>query len=183
VAIGCGSAPEPDEPVGVDPTSRIDQRVQMAAMNQQESGDPAAAVQTYTEIIDGQPHAVDAYYARGKIYQATGNYVEAEADFNTVLRHQPRHAAAYFSRGQALQAQGEHHQALVSYTLAISVEPGKASWYYLRGKAYESLAEDANAKGDTARARELRRRATRDFNVAKKLDPLTNFAKLEATGR
>ena len=72
---------------------------------------------------------------------------------------------------------------LVSYSLAIAVEPRQAQWYYLRGKAYEALADETEADGKPARAREMRKRAERNFGVAKKLDPITDFAALEDAKR
>ena len=80
------------------------------------------------------------------------------------------------------QRQGKHHQALVSYSLAIAVEPRQAKWYYLRGKAYEALADEADVKGESATAQEMRGRAEKNFTAASQLDPITDFAALEDSG-
>ena len=178
VTVGCSSESPADVPTE-SLQVKLASDVGVFALDQEEAGDPLAAIQTYTQALDENPHAVEGYMTRGQIHHANGRYVEAEADFNTVLRHEPRRAAGYFSRGQAQQAQGKHHQALVSYSLAIAVEPRQAKWYYLRGTAYAALADETESIGETARAREMRRRAGQNFAAAKKLDPITDFAGLE----
>ena len=175
-AAGCSSEPPEAGSRTQNVRKELAAEVHTVAMDQEESGDREAAIQTYTQAIEREPHAVEAYFARGKSHYANGDYALAEADFNTVLRYEPRRAVAYFSRGQALQAQGKHHQALVSYSLAISVEPRQAKWYYLRGKAYEALADESEADGKSARAREMRQRAERNFRIATELDPISDFS-------
>jgi tetratricopeptide (TPR) repeat protein len=182
VAVGCSSELPADVPAENPHTNlhtELADEVHTVAMDQADGGDPAAAIQTYTQAIEEKPHTVDAYMARGRLHYASGEYALAESDYNMVLRHEPRRAAGYFSRGQAQQAQGKHHQALVSYSLAIAVEPRQAKWYYLRGKAYEALADESEADGQSARAREMRGRAAQNFGIAKNLDPITDFAELE----
>ena len=180
VAVGCTSDSPAESPPATDRKAELAAEVRAVAMDQEEAGDRTAAIETYSQAIEKNPHAVDAYFSRGQIYHSQGKHAEAEADFNTVLRHEPRRAAAYFRRGETLQAQGKHHQALVSYSLAIAVEPRQAKWYYLRGQAYQALADEADANGDMGRAEELRRRAKQNFAIAKKLDPITDF---EGSGR
>ncbi|MCG8587468.1 MAG: tetratricopeptide repeat protein [Pirellulales bacterium] len=172
---GCSSESPAELPEAQAETPTMDAEVMTVALDGEEQGNPAAAIETYTRVIEEQPRAVDARFARGQVHQSLGNHAAAEADFNAVLRQKPRHAAAYFSRGQTLQAQGKHHQALVSYSLAIAVEPRQAKWYYLRGKAYEALADEADASNEAGRANELRGRAAKNRAIAAKLDPITDF--------
>jgi tetratricopeptide (TPR) repeat protein len=172
--VGCSSS-DP-EPVA----SGRKEKVRMIAMDQEEAGDREAAILTYTQAIEQDPHDVDAYFGRGQVFHNAGDHEKAVDDFNTVLRHEPRHAAAYFSRGQSLQALGNHHQALVSYSLAIAVEPRQARWYFLRGRAYEALAAEAAAQGESGKAADMRQRARANFATARQLDPITDFAALES---
>lgn len=183
VAVGCSTESPADSADGnlrrQNPNTELAAVASSTALEQEESGDRAAAIESYSQVIEEAPHTVDAYFARGQLYHANGQYEEAEADFNSVLRHEPRRAAGYFNRGRTQQAQGNHHQALVSYSLAISVEPRQAKWYYLRGKAYEALADETEADGDEGRAREMRRRAEQNFAAAQELDPRTDFGEID----
>lgn len=180
-AVGCSSE-LPADVTNTEVRRSMPIEVQTTAMDQEEAGDRAAAIKTYSAEIEENPHAVDAYFSRAQIYHSNGDYAQAEADFNTVLRHKPRRADAYFCRGRSLQAQGKHHQALVSYSLAIAVEPRQAKWYYLRAKAYEALADEAEADNEPARARELQQRAEQNLTAARQLDPITDFAALDDSG-
>lgn len=187
VAVGCSSEAPGDASPDSLRTNNIHaellREARAVALDQEDTGDPAAAIQTYSQAIEENPRAVDLYFARGLSYHANGDYERAEADFNTVLRHEPRRAAGYFSRGQSQQALGKHRQALVSYSLAIAVEPRQAKWYYLRGKAYHALAEEADAAGETGRAHEMRKRAQQNLAAARQLDPISDFDQSETPTR
>jgi lipoprotein NlpI len=144
------------------------------------------------------PRLAIAYYNRGVIYLAGGDFDKAVADFSETIRLHPRLFMAYQNRSVAYQGRGEHGLALADSQRALSVCRDRQSLHkYLpqihvnRAISYKILGEleRATAENETAlrlnprcasaycergvihQAEDRLERAMDDFDIAVRLEP------------
>jgi tetratricopeptide (TPR) repeat protein len=98
-----------------------------------------------------------AYYVRGRIYAAQGNYALAVADFSTAINLARNSLMIYIERANAFAALDEFDLAFEDYNTAISLSPDYAPAYYGRALLYRQQAQYELAIQDFTRAIELPR--------------------------
>jgi tetratricopeptide (TPR) repeat protein len=79
----------------------------------------------------------EAYYFRGLIYHARGDYQRAVFEYTQAIKFEPEDIAEiYNSRGAAYDDSGKYADAIDSYNKAIQIQPNSARFYQNRGNAY-----------------------------------------------
>ena len=68
---------------------------------------------------------------------------------------EPTDAAGYLDRGNRYSRNGVYHKAIEDYNQAIKLKPDHAGAYYNRGIANKVLGNNAEAKADMNKGREL----------------------------
>ncbi len=103
------------------------------------------------------------YAARGREYQAKGDYDRAIADFTDAIRLDPKNSMAYFGRGDSYEGNGDYDRAIADLDEAIRLDPKNFRAYLIRGYIYRYRKEDYD-------------RAITDLNAAIALDPKSGDA-------
>ena len=101
------------------------------------------------------PHDVNGFIKRGRIYLSNDQYDQAIADFNQALQFDPKTAAAYFNRGRAFKLKGNYEQAVADYSEAIQLNPEMVAAYVNRGQIYNMAGRYDEAIADFDQALQL----------------------------
>ncbi len=88
-----------------------------------ERGEPAAATEHLTALVDHAPDFAEAWHARAKAWFALDELGLAIADLEQVLRLDPRHFEAMFGLGAILEQIGRLDDAREAYALALKAHP------------------------------------------------------------
>lgn len=134
-----------------DPTASLLQRA--VGLHQQGRFDDAAAL--YQQVLERDPHQVDALHLSGVMAKQRGDAGAAVALIERALAIDPRHARAHANLGAALSALGETDKALRSYEQAIALDPAYALAHSNRGNALRSLGRLDEALASYERALQL----------------------------
>ncbi len=94
------------------------------------------AIAEYTAAIADDPTDASAYYNRGNLHSALGQYEQALADYTQAIALDPNDATAYYNRGLVHSALGQYKQALADFEAALALDPDAASAFFYRGKVY-----------------------------------------------
>ena len=111
-----------------------------AALEAQNNDDLEEALRLYTVAI--QSHELNtrylaiAYYNRGNVYFAGGDYRAAIADYDSAAVVRPEYAQAHNNRGNAYVALGAYREAVAAFNQAIYIEVDYALAYKNRGNAH-----------------------------------------------
>jgi tetratricopeptide (TPR) repeat protein len=73
-----------------------------------------------------------AYFDRGEVYSAKGQYDQAIAEYTKAAELSPRRPEIYNNRGLAYTDKGEYDQAIADYNKALEINPNFAMSYYSR---------------------------------------------------
>ena len=111
----------------------------------------------WTDVLEKDPLANNAYHNRGVYHYRQGNLVAAVEDFNKAITLRPDYTEALINRGLALYDAGQVVEAIEDYSLGIEIGPPKADYYNLRGAAFFAI--------DNVPA------ALADYNEGLRLDP------------
>jgi len=132
-----------------------------------------------------EPDFAAAYYNRGNVMQAKGDWNSAKADFTIVVKFKPKpnyvllaqaylhlgrlaerednktearlnYAQAYFNRGLAKQKNGDLDGALADYSKTIEFDPDFFNYYNCRGSVKDEKGDWDGAIADFNRAIELK---------------------------
>jgi tetratricopeptide (TPR) repeat protein len=79
------------------------------------------------------PDHSDAYFHRGRVYQARGDIDRALADFDTALDHDPHNPTAYLYRGRIYTEKGQLDDALDDFERTLALRPNDAETFLHRG--------------------------------------------------
>jgi tetratricopeptide (TPR) repeat protein len=143
------------------------------------SGQHAAAVQTYSEILREDPGNVQARLGRARVQTWRNRYKEAETDFRAVHGTDPRNAEAIRGLAEAQSFQGHHSAAIETLRPLTGSDPDAAALYLL-ARTENWSGRSHLAEGTVARAAALRPsdRATSDLQreVAIARAPLTEVS-------
>ena len=88
-----------------------------------EFGDPLAAVEHFTAIIDHSPDFAEGWNARATAFYQLGEFGPAIADIAQVLQRNPRHFGALSGLGTILEESGQPDRALAVYKAALAIHP------------------------------------------------------------
>ncbi len=158
---------------------------------QQQSTNPQAAIQAFTQAIELVPQEAAFYCYRGRIYFSLNNLAAAKADFTSAIERAPKMAFAYFYRGACYLNQQLLTQAELDLQASARLEP--TNYDYLRNlgvvqnllqkypdalstlsKAIQVKPKEASGyyeRGNIYRLQNKYREAIRDYTKAIQLDP------------
>jgi tetratricopeptide (TPR) repeat protein len=92
-------------------------------MSQQAS---AAAVETFTRIIQRKPEFAEGWNKRATVYFLMGDYEKSLRDCDEVMKRNPQHFGALAGYGQIYLQLGEPEKALEHFERALAVNPNLA---------------------------------------------------------
>jgi tetratricopeptide (TPR) repeat protein len=87
------------------------------------SGEHAAALQDYDEVIRRDPDYGDYYFDRAALRRAAGQYAGALADYAAAIRLSPPSHEAHFNRADLLAELGDDDAALADLDYAVELAP------------------------------------------------------------
>lgn len=88
-----------------------------------EQGDPQAAIEHLTALIDHAPGFAEGWNARATAYFQAGLHGPSVADIRQVLALNPRHFGAMAGFGMILEEAGQTEQARAVYQAALAIHP------------------------------------------------------------
>lgn len=114
------------------------------------------AIENFEQILKIDSEYYEAYYERGNIYFALGDYRASIEDYNRAIYLNPlNYVIAYNQRGLARTQLGEYQQAIEDFNQAIKLNSGVAEIYHNRGNARSALGDNQGAMEDFQKAAEL----------------------------
>ncbi len=87
------------------------------------SGNLEAGIRMWTQFIEREPGAVEAYYERGMRRRAAGDLAGAMEDFTKIIELNPRDADAHYWRGTIRRSRGDPEGAISDFRTTIGLEP------------------------------------------------------------
>jgi TonB family protein len=121
-------------------------------------GNPKAAIQSFSEVVQLQPADVKGYRARAWSNLVAGNYTAATADFDRVLQLAPNEVDAYRGRGWSALHAGNHDAGIRDFTEHLRQSRLNSEVLALRGLAYYFAGRFPNARADFRVAMRVGRR-------------------------
>ncbi len=103
-------------------------------------GDPQAAIEHFTALIDHAPDFAAAWNGRATAYYQAGLYGPALADIARVLTLEPRHFGALTGLAIILEDSGRTEQALAAYRMVLELNPNRTN-------VLEAIAKLERARG------------------------------------
>ncbi|MCL4878134.1 MAG: tetratricopeptide repeat protein [Anaerolineae bacterium] len=100
-------------------------------IGQQNRGDIAGAILTFTRAILLLPDSEMAYYRRARAFWQQQNFEAALADYAEVIRINPHAAEAYQERATLLKTLGKEHDSLEDYARALEIAPRHTDGVYI----------------------------------------------------
>lgn len=116
-----------------------------AAVQAEESGDKARAIELYNEIITADPSYAAAYINLGTLYFHLRQYVRAEEFYRRATVVDPEYVLAFFDLGNVLDELERLDDSIAAYHQAIALAPRYADAHYNLALAYERKGEDRAA--------------------------------------
>jgi predicted O-linked N-acetylglucosamine transferase (SPINDLY family) len=117
-----------------------------------QTGDFAAAVALFDEVVLLEPRNAAAHNNRGNSLRALKRPADAVASYDQAIALQPDHAATYSSRGNVLFDLQRHEEALASLDKAIALGFNHPAAWHVRGNALYSLERFQEAVASYDRA-------------------------------
>ena len=112
------------------------------------SGDHAAALRDYDEVIRRDPDYGDYYFDRAAVRRAAGQYAAALADYATAIRLSPPSYEAHYNRADLLRELGDEDSALADLDYAIELEPSHVDSRVNRADLLLARGELEQARAD-----------------------------------
>ena len=123
------------------------------------------AVRHFTNVIQQNPEAAEAYGGRGLAYLSIRALDKALADFNRAIELNQRYAEAYNGRSAVYRARGDFDNAIADSNKAIRLYPNNPEAYPGRGLAHLSKNDFDNAIADFSKAIALGTKTSELYNV------------------
>ncbi|XP_050989231.1 uncharacterized protein ttc6 [Labeo rohita] len=144
------------------------------------------ALEDLNAAISLEPHLLDAYWHRHRVYLLRNDPDRALDDLNVIVKNNKKHADALMSRAEIYKQRGETTLALFNYTQAIKVKPDDAEIYFKRAKMYEKMDKILLAMEDYAKTFTINSTRTdammihgiQHFNSSKWMQALEDFSLL-----
>jgi pentatricopeptide repeat protein len=112
------------------------------------SGDNAAALRDYDEVIRRDPDYGDYYFERAAVRRAVGQYAEVLTDYATAIRLSPPSFEAHFNRADLLRELGDEDGALADLDYVIELEPSHVDSRVNRADLLLARGELERARSD-----------------------------------
>jgi tetratricopeptide (TPR) repeat protein len=126
------------------------------AVKHHRAGNLPEAEQLYRQVLQVDPHHVDALHLLGVVSNQLGHSEEAVTYISQALRRNPSFAEAYGSLGNALGRQGRLEEAVASYRQALRLKPGLAEVHNNLGNALRAQGRLDEAVASYGQALRLR---------------------------
>ena len=123
------------------------------------------SVKHFTNAIQQNPEATEAYIGRGLAYLSIGALDKALVDFSRAIELNQRSAEAYNGRSAVYRAKGDFDNAIADADKAIRFHPNNPEAYHGRGLAHFSKSDLDNAIADFSKAIALGTKAPELYNV------------------
>ena len=94
-----------------------------AGVEQMSRGDEAAAVQTFTKIIERRPDFAEAWNKRATLYFLMGENEKSLKDCDEVMKRNPAHFGALAGYGQIYLRLDQPERALTYFRRALRINP------------------------------------------------------------
>ena len=150
-----------------------------------------SAMADFGMAIKLNPKYADAYYNRGRVWQAAGVYHNAIDLYSYAIKLDPKHAGAYRQRGLAWFMAGDVKRARTDMDAAIRLDPNEAGAYLERSYVRHAARDVSGAIADLTKAIRINpdlavayrdrariliekndfKRATADFGEAIRIEP------------
>ena len=118
-------------------------------------GNVEEAIKDYSQVIEIDPLAVNAYCCRGVTYGKQDELELAIRDFSAAIQLDPNCAYAHSNRGNANTIEGQFEAAVRDCSTAIQLEPEDRISYYNRAIAQLCLSRFEEAERDFCAAKQL----------------------------
>lgn len=178
-------------------TSQIQALIQQG-LQQQQSTNPQAAIQTFSQAIQMVPQEAAFYVYRGRAYFGVQNLTAAEADFTSAIERAPKMAFAYFYRGACHLNQQHIPQAEADFLTSVRLEPKNYDYLFnlavtqtLLQKYSDALVNISKAirsnpnnalgyyeRGNIYRTQQRYQEASLDYTKAIQIDPTNLNARI-----
>ena len=149
------------------------------------------AIQNYTQIIQTNPKAEDAYINRAYLNYLLGNIQAAINDYDVLISINSNNEEFYLNRGYLKHISNRREEALRDYDAALKINPNYAFAYNNRGVVLSELGRDSDSlvaynmaikinpnyadayynRGNLKTKTEKNEEALEDFNTAIRLNP------------
>ena len=113
------------------------------------------AIQEYGKAIGLKPDYAEAYSSRAWAHYYSSGNSKAIEDFSRAISLDPKNPEYYYWRGFPYAHMRKWDKAIEDYNQAIKLKPDLAGAYYNRGIANKVLGNNAKAKSDMDKGREL----------------------------
>lgn len=117
-----------------------------------ESGDVAAAIESFERAVAASPHPGEATYNLASALEDAGRLDEAAERYEEAIQHQPMLAAAHYNLGGVELRRRNHDRAIRAYRRALQLDPGFADASYNLGHALRLEAERSEDESQRAEA-------------------------------
>lgn len=126
------------------------------ALKLQQSGNYAAAVASYDQLLQANDGGAPAIYAnRARCYELILDFANAEKDYTTAISLAPEKAEFYTFRALCRMSAGRSQQALADLDEAIKLDPKHAMSFLVRGLLRDKRGMKNQASEDIRKALEL----------------------------
>ncbi len=133
-----------------------------------EKGAFAAAQHLLKEVLEQDPHQIEARYMRAVCFRYRGKVRRALRELDSLQDIAPHYARAYQEAGHAYRSIGDDHLALQAYRHAVTLNPGlMASW--------KGLSELEESQGNPEAAKRARLHHERLAGLPKELVSVTSM--------
>jgi len=109
------------------------------------SGNYAAALNLFDDILEVDPGNVNALIGKAVAYRRSGKPREAVNCLDLVLNLQPGNVAALLNRGHILEEQGDLDAALETYDKLVSLAPSDEEAWTAQGNVLVKMGRDDDA--------------------------------------
>jgi tetratricopeptide (TPR) repeat protein len=113
-----------------------------------------AALEDFSQAIEGRPDFLEAYLRRSQVRYVLGDDAGVLADCQRALQLSPNSVQAYYYQGLARYRLGYTQSAIAAFDEALTLEPDDPQTFYQRGVAYEDIQDIPAAVADFQAAAE-----------------------------
>ncbi len=102
-------------------------RLLALGVRQIDAGEGAAAVETFTRVIEEKPEFAEGWNKRATVYYLLGEYAKSLADCDEVMKRNPQHFGALAGYGMIYLRLDRPARALEYFERALAVNPNLSS--------------------------------------------------------
>lgn len=121
------------------------QRLFVRAIQAEEQGRKASAMELYRQILSQDPAYTAALINLGTLHYHNKNYKQAEDLYSQATKADPSYVLAHFDLGNVLDELERIEESIDSYLRAIALAPGYGDAHYNLALAYERRGERRRA--------------------------------------